>query len=291
MTTTDEKTVITKPGVYPDLTADQYHADPVPGGSLSSSGARRLLPPSCPALYRWEQDTPQPPKAEFELGHAAHKLVLGTGPELAVIDVNDWRTKAAQQKRREARERGAVPLKRSEHEQVQAMASALAAHPVASALFGEGLGEPEQSLFWRDPQAGIWRRARLDWLPSPRPGRMVIPDYKTAAAVDEDSIAKAVENHGYHQQAAWYLDGARALRLAEDAAFVFVFQAKDPPYLVHVVELDSLALRIGAAKNRRAIDTYRECRETGRWPGFADREITSIPLPAWAERRDTEEYL
>jgi len=38
----EERTVIRRPGLY-DLPEHIYHADPVPGGSLSSTGARRLL--------------------------------------------------------------------------------------------------------------------------------------------------------------------------------------------------------------------------------------------------------
>jgi hypothetical protein len=55
---------ITEPGIY-QMTNEEYHAD---RGSLSSSGARKLLPPSCPALFRHAQDTPQEPKKTFELG-------------------------------------------------------------------------------------------------------------------------------------------------------------------------------------------------------------------------------
>ena len=38
-------------GVY-DLPAAAYHRDPVEGGSLSASGAKKLMPPSCPALFK-----------------------------------------------------------------------------------------------------------------------------------------------------------------------------------------------------------------------------------------------
>lgn len=288
--TTTEPTVITTPGVY-DIPADLYHRDPVPGGSLSSTGARKLLPPSCPALFRHWQDTVQPPKAAFDIGSAAHKLVLGNGPELAVLDVVAYTTKAARELRDTARARGAVPLKRSEYEPLEAMADAVRRHPVASALFDPANGQPEQSLFWNDQQTGITRRARVDWLPTLGPGRLIIPDYKTCAAADPESIARAVDAHGYHQQAAWYLDGIRALGLGDrDAAFLFVFQEKTAPYLVNVVELDIVALAVGAAKNRRALEKYAECRESGRWPTWND-DVELVPLPAWAERRDTEEYL
>jgi len=34
------------PGIYSGVPAEVYHRAPVPGGSLSSTGARQLLPPT-----------------------------------------------------------------------------------------------------------------------------------------------------------------------------------------------------------------------------------------------------
>jgi hypothetical protein len=143
---------ITESGVY-NMPADVYHSDPVPGGSLSSGGARKLLPPSCPALFRHWATNGQPPKAAFDFGHAAHLLVLGAGPPLAVVDADDWRTKNARAERDAAYRDGAVPILRADHDIVQAIATAIRAHPIARALFTPGAGEPEQSLFWVDDAA------------------------------------------------------------------------------------------------------------------------------------------
>lgn len=281
---------ITEPGVY-QMTAEEYHADPVAGGSLSSSGARKLLAPSCPAIFRYEQDHGQAPKREFDFGQAAHQMVLGEGPDLVVIEADNYRTKAAQIDRDEARIAGMVPLLRAEYDQVQAMADGLRQHPVAAALFDPARGRPEQTLVWRDRPTGVMRRARLDWLPHPGSGRLIIADYKTCRSAEPSALARAVEQYGYHQQADWYRSGARALGLADEAAaFVFVCQEKTAPYLVTVVELDAATLRIGAARNRRALAIYRECVTSGRWPGYSD-EIALLSLPVWAEIRDTEEYL
>src|SRR5690554_8211709 len=82
----EERTVIRRPGLY-DLPEHIYHADPVPGGSLSSTGARRLLERS--ALFRYEQDHPPAPRPQLELGTAAYNLVLSVVPELAMIDYPD----------------------------------------------------------------------------------------------------------------------------------------------------------------------------------------------------------
>ncbi|WP_412078984.1 PD-(D/E)XK nuclease-like domain-containing protein [Streptomyces xanthophaeus] len=278
---------VTAPGVY-DMTAEEYHADKaVPGGSLSSSGARRLLPPGCPALYRWEQDHPQPAKKTFDFGHAAHKEVLGEGPELVVVKGDLWNTAKIKARVAEIRAAGGIPLKQAEFDQVQAMATAIRQHPVAGPLFAPGSGMAEESIFWQDPATGVWLRCRPDWR---RPG--VIVDYKTTTDAAPSAVAKTVDTYGYHQQDPFYVEGAQAVDLG-DHRFVFVFQAKSPPYPVTVVELDDEARRIGAAKNRRAIEIYAECRSTGRWPDWHG-DLTEIPylsLPPWAARRDTEEYL
>lgn len=281
--------IVTEPGVY-DLTDEAYHADPVPGGSLSSTGARKLLPPNCPARFRWEQDHPTRYKKTFDLGHAAHRLVLGAGPDLVRIDAEEWRSNAVKEQVAAVRGAGGVPLKPSEYEQVHGMADAIRRHPVAAALFDPAHGQPEQSLFWVDDESGVWCRARLDWQPSPRNGRLIVPDLKTTVSADPDHIQKAVHGYSYHQQAAFYVDGVKALGLADDPAFVFVFVEKAPPYLITVVQLDPVAEQIGRERNRRAIDVFRRCTETGHWPGYTD-DIALIGLPSYAvHRHENEEF-
>ncbi|TGZ14685.1 hypothetical protein DV517_61680 [Streptomyces sp. S816] len=277
------------PVVRDDLTSEQYHADRT---SISSSGLRAILAPGCPAQFHYDREHPAAPKREFDLGHAAHKLVLGEGPEFRIIDFPDYRKTAAQNERDEAYALDMVPLLTKEHDQVQAMAEAIRQHPVAGPLFDPVSGVAELSIFWTDPRTGVRCRCRPDWLPHRQEnGRLVVVDYKTAKAVDPDAISKAVYERGYHAQAALYLDGVKAAGLhgGQEPAFVFAFQAKTPPYLVHLVELDFPALALGAARNERALRIYAECERTGVWPGFNDR-ITYLPLPPWAERKDHEEY-
>jgi len=283
---------ITEPGVYENVDPDTYHRDPIEGGSLSSSGARKLLPPGCPALYRWERDNPPPPKPHFDIGHAAHKLILGSGPPIVDTGLDNRRGNAWKNTEAEARAAGAVPLLTQDYAMVTAMADAIRNHPFARYLFDPDHGRPEVTLAWQDTgnladggAAPVWRRARLDWLPDRGTGRLIIPDYKTCADADPDALARACIAHGYHLQDDWYRAGCAALDLAgPEARFVFVFQEKAPPYLVHVVEMDHVAQRIGAVLNRQAINLYAQCHAAGRWPGYAD-DVTHLQLPAWYENQ------
>lgn len=282
MTAVDERTIITEPGVY-ELDDETYHGDPVPGGSLSCSGAKKLLPPSCPAIFDWERRNPPGPKAHFDLGHAAHKLALGVGPEIVVIPGERWDTKDAKAAVAEAREAGQVPVKQDTRDELDAMVAALKAHPIALDLFSQG--QAEASLFFTDGPTGIMRRSRLDWLPDKHDGRMIIPDYKTAASSDPVKFAKSAGDFGYDMQHAWYADAVAALDLAgDDAAFVFVVQAKTAPYVVTICQLDVVAVKIGRYRNRRAIETYAECVASGRWPGYSD-DVELVSLPPWIERQ------
>lgn len=266
-------------GVH-QMDAETYHRRP----ELSSSGAKLLLPPNCPALFRYEQDHQRPTKRTFEIGHAAHQQVLGVGPELVLVDADRWDTKAIKEELADIRAAGNVPLKRPEFEQVQEMARVLRAHPYAGALFDpQRGGKAEQSLFWTDAETGVSCRARLDWLPAVnRRGRMIIPDYKSAAAVDPESISKALDNFGYAMQDTWYTDAVLALGLAESAAFLFVFQMKTPPFLVTVAEVVAESRLAGRFYNRQARQLFAECTATDRWPGFSDDGPLPISLPGYA---------
>lgn len=269
--------VATTEAVVPDMPEADYHAHP----ALSSSGARKLLPPSCPAVFEWERRNPPESKPVFDFGSAAHKLVLGAGPDIRIVDAPDWRTKAAKESRDEAYADGMIPVLTHEYERVRAMADALGSHPVAAQLFSDGT--PELSLFWRDDRSGVECRARLDWMGTNVLGEPVVVDYKTCASADPRAIARSVASYGYHVQHAWYIEGVEATGLADDAGFLFVCQEKNPPYPVTVVALDREAVRLGHFQARQARSIFAQCSASGEWPGHADESVVRLSLPVWAQ--------
>ena len=217
MTAAVEAPAEVEPGLY-DIDAETYHSDPIPGGSLSSTGAKKLAS-TCPAKFKYWLDNPEPPKKALDLGTAAHKLVLDDGPELVLVDAARWDTSAIKAEVAAIREAGNIPLKRAELDQVNAMAAALRADPEAAALLEPGSGTAEQSAFWDD--RGVWRRARFDWLR--HDGQIV--DYKTARSCRRDDLERTFNEHGYPQQQEWYIDAGVALDIADpEKPFQFVLQ-------------------------------------------------------------------
>ena len=249
-----------------------YHGDRT---TLSSTGARKLL--ACPARFRWDRDNEQPTSKAFEFGKLAHRLVLGEGSPIQVVDAENWMTKAAKELRDIARGNGVTPVLRADYDQARSLRDSVMAHPIAAAIFADGIAE--RSGYWRDEPTDIGLKFRPDWL-TDFLGRPTCVDLKTTISADPDDFARSVAKYGYHAQAAWYLDGLAANGI-NDAAFLFVAVEKTPPYPVAVIELDDEALAEGRRLNRRAIDLYARCTDTGIWPAYGD-DITLISLPMWA---------
>lgn len=279
---TAQQIVIEAPCRVDDMDDQTYHADPVKGGSLSCSWAKKLIQPGGPAKFRWEKDHPPKATKTFDFGHAAHQVVLGTGPEIRVIPEEicasngATSTNAAKAFIAETYKAGAVPLKADEFTRVQDMALALARTPEAVAVLEAPGVAHEVSAFTKDERTGLMLRCRFDSIaPS------VISDYKTSITADPAKLARRTFlDLGYHMQAAWYLDTAAALGLC-DGPFKFVVQEKEAPYLVSVVELDDEYLELGRAANRKAIDLYAHCLSTDTWPGYPSH-LPPVSPPLWA---------
>jgi hypothetical protein len=264
-------TAVTEAGVYGGMPAEVYHRDPVPGGSLSSTGLRKLTPPNVPAVFKEWRENPPLPTAAFNFGHGAHKVVLGEGAELVTFPKVDGRTREGKAVRAEmnaALAEGLIVLDEDEYATVQAMAAKLQTHRLAMALLSAG--EPEQAMFWQDPETGIWCRSMVDKLRPVRNGRLTLVDYKTADSAHPDKFCRKGWDYGYPQQDDHYSTGARVLGLAEIVDFAFVVQEKTPPYLVNVVQFNDADRQRARNLNREAIDTYVRCTESQVWPGYGD---------------------
>jgi hypothetical protein len=137
--------------VMPDA---DYRAVP----ALSFSGAKLLM--RTPAQFIYDTTHPRAPKREYDRGHAAHRLVLGAGADLALALDEDgepftsWSTNKAKAFAAEARAAGRIPLLQTQLDEAQVIADAILAHPIGGKLLEPGRFHPEASIFWTDEETG-----------------------------------------------------------------------------------------------------------------------------------------
>ena len=265
-------------GIFTDMEESVYFGH----SALSSTQARQIL--DSPAKYQYGLTHPRPDKAEFDLGHAVHALVLGRGaptvviPEVLLGKGGVASTVGAREFIAEARKKGQTPVKRTVHEQIQAMAKAALKHPMARVLLEQD-ADSEVSVFGTDPDTGVELRARFDKLPSG--GRTpVAADLKTARDASPRGFARAAAEHGYAIQRGHYLDTHRFAGGIDLDGFVFIVVESEAPHLVGVYRLNSDWETLGVDEARRARRIYRECLDTNKWPGYSD-SIEALIAPFW----------
>lgn len=280
------------------MTSAEYHADPCPQPSLSSSLAKLILDRS--PLHAWTASPRLNPdwlpteRKTFDIGRAAHRAALGRGEPVAIIpyDVMDANgnatTKAAKEFIAEAREAGMTPIKPLEADSVAQMAEKARA---ALAEMGITLDPARSELVATAQIDGIWCRAMID--NAPADPRLPLYDFKTCEDASPEAVIRAVMNYRYDIQAAHYLAVWEAAT-GEKRKFRFIFQEKAAPHEVAVVQLhdneaDEADWMLDArSKAREARRLWAECLTAGHWPGYPAR-VAVIGAPSyyrqkWADR-------
>ena len=268
-------------GVNPTLVsrmpAQKYHADPAPQPSLSSSIAQILLNESpLKAWYshpRLNPDYREQHDGKFDLGTSAHAVLLEQdGSRIVVVDADDWRTKAAKEQRAAARAEGKTALLSRHHADVMEMVN------VARAF----LQDCEITEYWNEAdsevteiwqEGSVYLRCRFDRLSFNH--RCVI-DYKSTTDASPDGFSRQITRMGYHIQEAFYRRGIRALG-ERDPQFVFLAQSCEPPYECTLHGCDPAMQQIADAEVDRAVQTWRVCAQTNRWPSYGGRVHWTMP--------------
>jgi hypothetical protein len=273
--------VIDKPGLYPDIDEDWYHADPVSGGSLSVSGAKLML--QAPAKYDYARRHPHKSTKAMDLGTTVHGLVLGTGQEIAVLDFENRRGNEYKDAEAKAVADGKLPMLAKDYDEAKAIADAVLKHPTTGGLFTDG--DAEVSMFWRDEEFKIWLRGRADYM-TYFDGLPTIVDFKTSADASAEEFAKSVYKYGYHRQDPHYREGWASILGCDwqDIDFVFAVAETDPPYLVATYRVIPEHADLGREQNRIARERFRDCMKADRWPGYSE-EIEDLELPRYGVQR------
>lgn len=175
----------------------------------------------------------------------------------------------------------------AEYSITQQQVSAVLAVPELAGILAAG--QSEVSVFWIDPETGIYCKARPDFVHTLQDGRAVLLDLKTTADESPAAFSRTVAKLSYHLQQAHYCAGWKAATGQEVAAFVFAAVSSAPPVLAVPYLLDAETCEQGETERSELIETYAQCVRSGNWPAYGQGYQT-ISLPTWAKRNSEIEF-
>lgn len=274
------------PGIH-DIPAERYHADDLCEGPTLSASVAAILCQRSPAHAReahprLNDKYERHEEKKFDVGTAAHALLLRGADIVSIVEHDSWRTNAAKEARDAARAEGLTPLLVDQWADVQRMVEAvrpqLEGHLADPPLLAAG--QPERTLIWEED--GVTCRSMLDWL---HDDHTAVDDLKTTAgSAHPRDWGQRMYGFGADIQVAFYLRGVRALTDVRDPVFRFVVTETKPPFAVSVVSLAPSALELANEKVSYAIATWRSCLESGEWPAYV-ADVAHLDAPSWEQAR------
>lgn len=275
------------PGLYPDISDDDYHADLLCGvPTLSVSLAKVLIndsPRHAHAVHpRLGNKVVREPTAEMEYGSACHKLLLGRGAEIAVCAEETWQKKVAQEFRREARETGKIPILAHKWEKAQQMQNEFLRQMGEFGLLEKFIAAQSEVVMIYD-EGSVRCRAMLDKLHvDEQMARATIFDLKNTDSANPNGLGRQIFNMHYDMQDSAYSNGLSLLRpdLAGRIEFIFLFQEVDYPFCLQPAMLNGESKTLGCSKWSRAWQMWDACTKTGKWPSYST-EIVRVEPPAF----------
>lgn len=276
------KPLVKAPGLYPDLSFDEYARIAAINHSIL-----RLFKDT-PLHARTQMLLPREQTPSMRLGYLVHLAVLEPArfaQTTAVAPKVDRRTTVGKKVWNDFLREHAMHeiVKYEEMEVCRGVLDSVRQNSLVMELLS-GKGANELTLVWEDKEYGVPCKSRLDGVRA-LGNEPVIVDCKTSAdPVSLRNFQKAIGNFGYHEQAAMYREGLQALRPRETPyRFLWIAIETKPPYAVRVFECEYDALEAGYQQHREHLRQYAECLKHDIWPGYPPG-IETAGLPAWMQK-------
>lgn len=278
------------PGFHLAVPSGAYHADPCVAASLSSSVMQILLRESPrKAWFAHPKLNPafkEDQEGKFDMGTAAHAVLLeNDASRIAIVEADDWRTKVAQQQREAARAAGKTPLLARHYAAVRKMVDAALAF-IETSEIAEAWHDADSEVTGICQDKGAWLRCRFDKITK---NRRIIIDYKTTDNVAPDVFSRQIVRMGYHLQDAFYRRVAELLCVPEPT-FIFLAQSVEAPHECSLHGCDPALREIADAEVQGAIDVWRDCLRSNKWPSYGGRIHWTVPA-TWQMRAHEERLM
>lgn len=276
------------PGIHPGLGMREYHAwrldkSKLIEGPISASTLCDFMPNP----YAWVRTEKAVTKA-MSTGSLFDLALTDDGAleaSVAIMEFDDFKTKAARQWRDEQQELGKIIVSEDELEHARKAAAAVRSHHVAGAVV-EGCDFQTAVV---GSIEGIPAKCLIDILPaSGTEWEETIFDYKTSAlGIDDDSIRRVMGKLKYHWRGGFYrtlFNKVSKDRHCEDFAFIFQDQTT---LEVRCVKLNPDDLGLGTRMIKAAVAEFIRCAEKGIGSRYA-RTVDELGVMPYASIAESE---
>ena len=137
------------------------------------------------------------------------------------------------------------------------------------------IGKAELSAF--ATADGVLKKCRPDWTAYIGGGDVILIDVKTVGDAKPDEMARHIGRKGYYRQAAHYwktFEQASGMRVS---AFKFLAVESEWPYAASLTQLDDVSIQVAMEEVRDLTELYADCLSSGRWPGYDEAQVVSLP--------------
>lgn len=221
------------------------------------------------------------PSDASDMGTAIHDALLEGIDRIAVIEADDWRTKAAKDARDNARSEGKIPILAHKVAQVTNAVDAAKRFIASSEIAGVfDDGKPEQTIIWKEGE--LICKARPDWLTDERD---ILLHVKTTQGSAEPSswIRNQLVPAGYDVAAMFYEMGIFGIRTDKECHIgsqsVFLVIEQNAPYGCSLVGLAPAMMDLASRKVERGIRIWQQCKATGKYPSYPAQIHYAEPMP------------
>lgn len=289
-----------KPGIYTDISIDDYHNDKE---WLSSSNLRIAL--DSIRHYWFSKNEEEEKKSHFDFGNAFECALLEPDlfdQKVAIYDDREILEELAKN-RPEIKSYGNTTEYRNwkkdfystnadkyiiertgaeSFETIEHMLDACYRDAVIQKLIKGA--EYQYSIFWQDPETGLNLKTRPDVC---RINRNVVIDVKTARNGSPDGFSRSIKDHKLHIQAIMQIDGILSSGLMPSVdKYYWLVCEKNAPFNATLYEFTEWQQERSYEEYRHLLKSVKEAEENNLWTGYggwSDNKwgILEAPIKPW----------
>ena len=260
-----------------------------------------------PMHFKYAIDNPRQSTDAQTLGTLVHSMVLEPhtiDDDFTMMDMSkrpdptkDFRSQEnklwKQQLIEEAAHHNRALVDVDVYAQAKLMADSVLSNPVIKSLIDRAT--IERGIMWTDPVTKLKCKGRPDAFIEEK---NLIIDLKTTISAHPSEFQKSIWNYRYHEQAAFYSMGLKALYGADKFdKFLFIAVENKAPYCSATYFLSPNALDVGWVTCQSLLNLHKKCVDANDWSqGYevlADHKsgIMDLDLPAYAYKKQEDDEL